>query len=252
VFQLTQQKLSFNSKDCGGSKYGLVRNLFKGLMSCPQCNEAIETKNTSYKCSDGTLHHYGHYLCVKSKNGCTNKGRIRVEDFEAEILFSIVHQDIFDQKPVKVNDELLGDGELSDMKELTAKLSTLNNQKTSLQKEIETEKGKSAVLNDAPKAIQVLKGQFNKPGEKLATTIEEAAERVIERAKRGEPKKVDLIKAYIKNEIRKRLSDTAERHRVRNMMSSIIRNISIKFGKTVSANIEFVTGKTITLNIANN
>jgi DNA invertase Pin-like site-specific DNA recombinase len=55
VFQLTQRKLEFNSKDCGGSKYGLVRNLFKGLLICPECNESIETKINTY-ISELTLH----------------------------------------------------------------------------------------------------------------------------------------------------------------------------------------------------
>ena len=44
TFLLTQERLRFNTKTRGGSKYGLVRNLFKGLVYCRQCGQVIETK----------------------------------------------------------------------------------------------------------------------------------------------------------------------------------------------------------------
>jgi DNA invertase Pin-like site-specific DNA recombinase len=79
-FQLVQQRLAFNVNNRGGSKYGIIRNLFKGLLFCADCGQAIETKINTYRNAQGSLNHYADYVCrgVKQKTGCTNIGRISV------------------------------------------------------------------------------------------------------------------------------------------------------------------------------
>jgi hypothetical protein len=66
VFQLVQNKLSFNVKCRGGSKYGMIRNLFKGLLFCSECGQQIETKIGTYKRVDGTVSHYADYISISA------------------------------------------------------------------------------------------------------------------------------------------------------------------------------------------
>lgn len=251
VFQLTQQKLAFNVKNRGGSKYGLVRNLFKGLMTCSECGQVIETKIGSYTNVKGTLNHYADYICrgVKHKNGCPNKGRVSVSEFEAKIFQSILNLDDFNKQTPQTNDaldelenklakiqngigrcmELLDSDGLADMKELSVKLARLNSERGQLLKSIETEKSKAAAIGNAPKTIGMLRDEFI----------------VWQRMTFGTK---EMIQDEL-NLIKKHLKPTEERQRIRNMMPSIFDGIQIKFGDEPKAFCRFVDGKTISLTI---
>ena len=250
-FQLAQQKLAFNVKNRGGSKYGLVRNLFKGLLTCSECGQVIETKIGSYENVKGTLNHYADYICrgVKHKNGCSNKGRVSVSEFEAGIFQSILNLDDFNQQTPQTNDvldelenklakiqngidrcmELLDSDGLADMKELSVKLARLNSERGQLLKSIETEKSKATAISNAPKTIGMLRDEFI----------------VWQRMTFGTK---EMLQDEL-NLIKKHLQPTEERQRIRNMMPSVIDGIQIKFGDEPKAFCRFVDGKTISLTI---
>ncbi len=251
VFQLTQQKLAFNVKNRGGSKYGLVRNLFKNLLTCAECGQVIETKIGSYRNVKGTLNHYADYICrgVKHKNGCSNKGRVSVSEFEARIFQSILNLDDFNKQTPQTNDaldelenklakiqngidrcmELLDSDGLADMKELTVKLARLNSERSQLLKSIETEKSKATAIRNAPKTIGMLRDEFI----------------VWQRMTFGTK---EMLQDEL-NLIKKHLQPTEERQRIRNMMPSVFDGIQIRFGDEPKAFCRFVDGKTISLTI---
>ena len=259
VFQLTQQKLAFNVKSRGGSKYGLVRNLFKHLLTCSECGQVIETKIGSYENVKGTTNHYADYICrgVKHKSGCSNKGRISVPEFEARIFQSILNLNDFSKQTPPPNDvlealenkfakiqtsigrcmELLDDDELADMKELSVKLARLNKEKGQLVKSIEAEKTKMTVSSNAPKAIEMLRDKFSNANAQVVNGVLQL--------KAVSKKMVDDELARIKEH----LKSTEERQRIRNMMPSIFEGIQIKFGNEPKACCRFVDGKTISLTI---
>jgi DNA invertase Pin-like site-specific DNA recombinase len=257
VFQLTQQKLAFNAKNRGGSKYGLVRNLFKNLLTCSVCGQVIETKIGSYKNVKGTTNHYADYICrgVKHKNGCTNKGRISVPEFEAAIFQSILNSDDFNKQPPQTNNileelenklakiqtgisrcvELLDNEELADIKELSVKLAQLNKEKGQLLKDIESEKNKMTAISNTPRAIGMLRKEFSNAFVVNGLPHPKA---VSEKIAQGEL-----------SQIKELLKSTEERQRIRNMMPSIFDGIQIKFDHEPKAFCQFVDGKKISLTI---
>ena len=259
VFQLTQQKLAFNVKNRGGSKYGLVRNLFKGLLTCSVCGQVIETKIGSYKNVKGTTNHYADYICrgVKHKSGCTNKGRVSVSEFEARIFQSILNLDDFNKQTPQSNDaldelenklakiqtgigrcmELLDRDELADMKELSVKLVRLNAEKGQLLKSIEAEKAKVTAISNAPQAIGMLREKFSNINAQVVNGVLHLKA---------------VSKKMVQDEfagIKEHLKSTEERQRIRNMMPSIFDGIQIRFGNEPKALCQFVNGKTISLTI---
>jgi DNA invertase Pin-like site-specific DNA recombinase len=257
VFQLTQQKLAFNVKNRGGSKYGLVRNLFKNLLTCSACGQVIETKIGLYKNVKGTTNHYADYICrgVKHKNGCTNKGRISVPEFEAAIFQSILNLDDFNKQPPQTNNileelenklakiqtgisrcvELLDNEELADIKELSVKLAQLNKEKGQLLKDIESEKNKMTAISNTPKAIGMLREEFSNAFVVNGLPHPKAVSEQIAQGELGQIKEL--------------LKSTEERQRIRNMMPSIFDGIQIKFGHEPKAFCQFVDGKKISLTI---
>jgi Resolvase, N terminal domain/Recombinase/Recombinase zinc beta ribbon domain len=280
VFQLIQTKLAFNVKSRGGSKYGMIRNLFKGLLFCSECGQQIETKIGSYKRVDGTMSHYADYICrgVKYGNDCKNKGRVSVKDFETKIISSIVRVDDFISAPLimsgnNILDELetklskvqtsidrcmtmLDDETLSDMKEITTKLSNLKSERGVIQKQIDTEKSKTVTVDEGNKSLQDMvdnlfpsKKSMTVDPEQMKADIKAAAQYVVEKVNRGKPKRVDLIKNLVRTEIQKRLSDKKQRETTRNMLPSIFQKVTIKFGEFAKAQCVFVDGKTVTVEI---
>lgn len=253
VFQLTQQKLAFNVKNRGGSKYGLVRNLFKGLLTCAECKQVIETKISTYRTVTGTVNHYADYICrgVKNKNGCTNKGRVNVGDFEAKMFQHILNLNDFTKQPVPTNDalnelenrlariqntigrymKLLDSDELADMKELSVNLARLNKEKAQLIKDIEAEKAKSAAVSSSPMVIEMLRDRFSN---KNAKTV-----RGVLHLKAVSKKMLDDELARIKVH----LHGTEDRKQIRNMMPTIFDGIRIQFGNEVKAFCRFVNGR---------
>ncbi|MEI8288323.1 MAG: recombinase family protein [Verrucomicrobiota bacterium] len=93
-YKKVQARLDFNVKNRGGSKYGLVRNLFKGLMFCDECGQVPELKMGMYRNVKGGLNHYAHYICrgVKQHTGCKNVGRVAVPSVELAIFESVLFQ----------------------------------------------------------------------------------------------------------------------------------------------------------------
>ena len=93
-YKKVQARLEFNVKSRGGSKYGLVRNLFKGLVFCAECGQVPELKLGTYRNVKGGLQHYAHYICrgVKQHTGCKNVGRVAVSSVELAIFESVLFQ----------------------------------------------------------------------------------------------------------------------------------------------------------------
>lgn len=254
VFQLAQQKLAFNVKNRGGSKYGLVRNLFKGLLTCAECGQVIETKIGSYKNVKGVTTHYADYICrgVKHKNGCPNKGRVSVPEFEARIFQSVLNLNDFNKRPPQTSDvleelenklakvqvgigrcvELLDNDELADMKELSEKLARLNKEKGELKKHIEEERNKVAAISSVPEAIGMLRDKFSNANAQVVN---------------GVLRLKAVCKQMVQDElarIKKHLQSTEERQRIRNMTPSIFASIRIDFSGQVKAHYQSVDGKT--------
>ena len=177
-FLLTQNKLQTNVKNRGGSKHGLVRNLFKGLLFCP-CENVIETKVGSYTNVKGSLNHYSHYICrgVKNKSGCTNKGRFYVSLFEQDIFAMVLGQspDELLFKPRTKAESATGKLELQLLKldadindtvkligkvklpQLDAQLTTFEKQKAELELKLKTEQAKEVSNNTTPLRVTKLK-----------------------------------------------------------------------------------------------
>ena len=265
VFQLAQQKLTFNIKNRGGSKYGLVRNLFKGLLTCAVCGQAIETKINTYRTVKGTVKHYADYICrgVKNKNGCTNKGRVSVADFEARMFQLFLNLKDFTEQPTTTNDalgelenklaktqnaigryiQLLNSDELADMKQLSANLARLNSEQAQLAKEIEAEKAKASVISNSPKVLELLRDKFRSG---FVTSMDldtgELVKEEIVLMPNDPAKAVKLMDDELAK-IKEHLSGTEQRKRIRNMMPSIFEGITIQFGKKVAAFGRFVDGR---------
>lgn len=271
-FQLVQVKLDFNAKRRGGSKYGLVRNLFRGIIYCSECGDTVETKFGTFKLVNGQISHYAHYICrgVKYHNGCKNKGRISVSELEKRVFVHILNLSELTNKPTVTADEvletlenklakvqmtidrlvgLLDDENLGDMAELTTKLGKLKMERVELQKQIEAEKGKVVTVNNGFQFVQQLKSYFIRPSDRLVKgdindpdTIKRAAQLALEKARNGEPMIHHRVKEYAYEQVAEYLKDTKHREELRNIMPSVIRNISLKFGDVVTANIELING----------
>jgi hypothetical protein len=269
TFRLTQQKLAFNVKNRGGSKYGLVRNLFKGLLTCAKCGQVIETKINTYRAVNGTLTHYADYICrgVKNKNGCTNKGRVSVSDFEAKMFQHVLNLNNFNEQSAPNNDALnelenklaktentigrymalLENDELTDMKQLSANLARLNKQQAQLQKAIEIEKAKASVVSSSPKVIELIRDRFRSGYEIVMD--EETGELVKEEIilMPNDPKAAMKLIDDELAKIKSHLKGTEERRRIRNMMPTVFDGIRIRFGNEVKAFCRFVDGRETTV-----
>jgi DNA invertase Pin-like site-specific DNA recombinase len=258
VFQLAQQKLAFNVKNRGGSKYGLVRNLFKGLLTCsnPKCGETIETKIGSYKNVKGTVNHYADYICrgVKNKNGCTNVGRASVSNFETRLFQSFLNLNQPTKTPPTnetLNElenrlakvqltigryvKLLNTDDLADMGELATNLGRLKKEKVQLTKDIETEKLKSEAAIETPKVMTMLRDRFSNKNAKVVDGVNRITA---------------VSKKMVQDEatrIKKHLSDNEERKRLKNMLPSVVSSISITFGDNCQAVCKLVNGETMKL-----
>ena len=238
-FLLVQNKLYQNVKNRGGSKYGLVRNLFKGLLYCHSCGQVIETKVGSYANAKGGLNHYSHYICrgVKNKNGCTNKYRFNVSDFEQDI-FAIVLKKTPDElllKPKAKTESMIGKLELELLKvnadmndtvsligkvklpQLESKLTELDKRKTEIEKQLEIENAKEVSINDAPVKITKLKDILDIKGDDMG----------------------ELDKAM--GEMIKVLSDTNKRKQLKNIMPDLFGRIELDFVKAES-HLTFTNG----------
>ncbi len=256
VFQLTQQKLAFNVKNRGGSKYGLVRNLFKGLLTCSECGQTIETKIGSYKNVKGTLNHYADYICrgVKNKNGCKNVGRVSVSNFEARLFQSFLNLNQPTKAPFTnetLNNlenrlakvqltigryvKLLDTDDLADMGELATNLTRLKKEKVQLTKDIEAEKLKSEAAVETPKVMTMLRDRFSNRNAKVVD---------------GVYRITAISKKVVQEEqarIKKHLSDNEERKRLKNMLPSVVDSIRITFGDNCQAECKLVNGDTMKL-----
>ncbi len=265
VFRLAQQKLAFNVKNRGGSKYGLVRNLFKGLLTCAECGQVIETKINTYRTVKGTLTHYADYICrgVKNKTGCANKGRVSVADFEARMFQIFLNLRDFVEQPPPTNNtlseledklaktqnaidrcmELLNSDELADMKQLSANLTRLNKEQAQLAKDIEAEKAKASVISNSPRVLELLRDKFRSGY--VSSWDEETGELVKEEIvlMPNDPAKAIQMMNDELAKIKEHLKDTEQRKRIRNMMPSIFEGITIRFGKRVEAIGRFVDGR---------
>ncbi len=263
VFQLTQNKLAFNTKDRGGSKYGFVRNMFKVLLFCSECGQTIETKISSYKNVKGTVNHYADYICrgVKNKNGCKNKGRVSVSELETKLFQSILNLDDFNKQPQPTNKRLhelenklakvqlsisrymtlLESNELADMGELTTNLGRLNKDKVQLVKDIELEKLKSSKLSNSPKVMELLRDTLKD------LEIENKDELIKKYGHYKEVSEDEMLKIIAGgNKPLYQLQNTETRKRIKNMLPSVIESIRITFGdNSCVADCQLVNGSKV-------
>ena len=222
-FQEVQQKLAFNVKRHGGSKLGLVRNLFRGLLFCPICEQVITIRSDAYKSVTGGIIQYTNYQCFgsKLKNGCSNKGRLPVIEFEKSFFdFVLPAQKIESSKksqtinqPLnnlenelakterKINQlfQMLEIKEISDMTELSVSLGKFKRQRESLKQSIQTEKNKVLAQDNIPQA---------------ALALWELRER-------------DILGLTV--------TDTKEREIIRNILPNLYKKITLEFGNPVKA-----------------
>jgi DNA invertase Pin-like site-specific DNA recombinase len=249
-FQLVQQRLSFNVSNRGGSKYGLVRNLFKGILVCAECGKLVEVKTSVVINAKKETVYYADYIChgVANKSGCKNKGRLNVKKFETRIIQSVVNPNEFVKEPIANN--ALNDLEnraakvgmsisryasmietegLLDMKELTANLSRLNKERAELNKAIEDEKGKNATVSNMPKVLKLICDEFKKfakAGTNGDLELSVSKERL--------EKEVTDVQDYLK--------DTETRKELRNQMPNLFSSIRLTFGDMPAASYETVNG----------
>lgn len=217
-FLSVKQKLAFNENNRGGSKYGLVRNLFKGLMTCSDCGGRIELVNVPYKNVAGEVIHYQNYLCagVLHKTKCSNKGRINVTKFETNFFDFIFMAKIHGLKQSKQenpkltelkNDfakvelkiqrvvKLLDNDDLQDMAELASSLTAWKKERETIKRNIEIEEAQSVSKDNAPKAAK------------------------------------SLLELKRKETLGETITDTEERTKARNLMPSLYQRITLKFGE---------------------
>ena len=199
------------------------------------------------------MNHYAHYICrgVKNKNGCTNNGRVPVADFEAKMFQHVLRLNDFNkQSAAPTNDtlnelenklarnqtaigrymKLLETDDLADMKELTANLSRLKAEQSTLVKDIDAEKAKSSVISNSPAVFQMLRDRFSNKNAK-----------VVDGVLRLTAVSKGMLDAELKR-IKDRLKDTEERKRIKNMMPTVFDGIRIQFGKEVKAFCQFLSG----------
>ena len=222
-FQKVQQRLVFNIKRHGGSKYGLVRNLFRGLLHCPICEQVITIRSDAYKSVTGEIIQYNKYQCfgVKLKNGCTNKGRFPVVKFEKAFFdFIMPAQKIESSKKSQTENQTLIDlenklakaerkinqlvqmletEELSDLAELSASLGRLKKHRESIKKSLQAEKSKLLSQDNIPQAAQA------------------------------------LWELHERHTLGETVTDTKEREYIRNILPSLYKLVTLEFGDRIKA-----------------
>ena len=180
-YKKVQTRLDINVKNRGGSKYGLVRNLYKGLAYCAECGQVLELKLGSYRDVKGGLNHYAQYICrgVKQHTGCTNEGRVAVSSVELAIFESVLfkhprelskedtHLDISQLKDLE-NElakvqltidrlaEMVADGDLQEVGALKDRLKARVKDRDILLKKINIEKNRVNQKTEFPKATSTL------------------------------------------------------------------------------------------------
>jgi DNA invertase Pin-like site-specific DNA recombinase len=236
-FQEVQQKLAFNIKRHGGSKLGLVRNLFRGLLYCPICGQVITLRSDAYKSVTGGIIQYTNYQCFgsKLKNGCTNKGRFPVSEFEKNFFdFILPAQKIESSKKSKtVNQplinlenelakterkinqlvEMLETEDLSDMAELSVSFGKFKKQREALKQSIQSEKNKVAARNNVPQAAQSL----------------------------WELRERHMLGLTV--------TDTKEREYIRNILPNLYKKVTLEFGAALKAAFHRQDGETDTMTL---
>lgn len=180
-FLLAQNKLDKNRINRGGSKFGIIQNVFKGLLFCSKCGYSIETKVTSYKAIDGKWRVYCHYACrgVIRHSSCDNVGRVRVDDFEKVVLSQALHYmddastdgnngnaeiEAMETEVLKIKKQI-GDTlslmDTLDLPEIKTKLEALQIKQKTLIKELANKRNSSAAMDEAPNAIATLRNLIN-------------------------------------------------------------------------------------------
>jgi len=185
-YKKAQARLEFNVKNRGGSKYGLVRNLFKGLVFCAGCGQVPELKLGTYRNVKGGLQHYAHYICrgVKQHTGCKNVGRVAVSNVELAIFESVLfqHPSNLANNEVKVDatrlneledkhakadlviarlSEMVMDPDLENLNDLKEKMKASVRERDALAKLIKAERNRVNQKTDFPKAAATLFSLFS-------------------------------------------------------------------------------------------
>lgn len=284
-FLVVQERLEFNTKTRGGSKYGLVRNIFKHLVYCQHCGQVVETKAGSYRNVKGGLNHYADYICrgVKHKNGCTNSGRMSVNDFEKFFFLSLLNE-LPENPPAKqIKDGKINDLELAlmkvrrqindatnligvlDMPQLRTKLEAFKNQETKFKSELENARKKQAVLEENPSNLQKLKSLFGIAHKSLDSLFDTIVGQVKEQVKDTTDTNKELndlmVEYYEKQldndieglgeKIADNLKDTAFRKELKALIPSVVSKVEFDFRKRKSI-VTMITGKQIGMRIPEN
>jgi DNA invertase Pin-like site-specific DNA recombinase len=246
MFRQAQHKLSLRINLGGHSKYGVVRNLFRGLLFCESCGAHLETYTTYYKSKKHGVSEYVNYRCNHSVKGkeCHNHGTLNVADFEAKMF------QVFMSVNPKTNDDGATNGKLTelenqlakvqisidrfmtltksdalaDMKEITSNLAELQNEKTKVMKEIESEKNKAVIIAHVPKALQLIREQLKNTNAGTITLV------------KGDALKRELI------QLKQHLAIDDNRQQLRNMMPDVFQKVTIRLGKRWFARCEMLDG----------
>jgi hypothetical protein len=199
----------------------------------------IETKVGSYANVEGGLNHYAHYICrgVKNKNGCTNKFRFNVSDFEQDIFAIVLEKSPAELlfKPKDKAESVCGKLELELLKvnadlndtvsligkvklpQLETKLTELDKRKNAIEEQLKIESAKETSMADTPLKLAKLKEIIDANDDDI-TELDKAM--------------TEMIKA---------LSDTNKRKQLKNIMPDLFSRIELDFVKAES-HLTFANG----------
>ena len=225
-FSDTQTKLELNVKNRGGSKYGFIRNLFKGLCFCAECGQVLEVKIDSYTNVKGGLNHYAHYICrgVRQKTGCKNTGKVVVANVESAIFAYVLRKLPADLTASPVKESKL----LADYEAELANNNLLIARYTEILAEPELSDMKHIIegMKKAKQSVAGLTAKINQERMQLGQiqNMPEAANRLREHLLNGE---WDLdIPAFNKAF---GVADTEQRKMIKNIMPSVFSRLDFRF-----------------------
>jgi len=227
-FQATQSKLAFNVRNRGGSKYGLVRNLFKGLLFCAECGQPMETKIGTYMSVKGKVNHYTDYICrgVKQKTGCNNAGRISVNLVELAIFENVLFKHPLNllEKPKPGNSQLV------ELENQLAKTQIVINRLTDMTTDVvlQDETGLKDKLKQAVSDKEVLLAQLKLEKAKTAKfeelpTVVNTLNSLLTFDDRYAKEAAEWIKAYVDFN-----NDKEKRRMLKNLMADIFERITLR------------------------
>lgn len=234
IFLKIQSRIEHNATKRGGSKVGNVPNLFRGLIRCACCGNDVGVRMATVK-----GHPYSYMQCRKSQvNICTDKTIWKMNELEERIFAFVLEKtpdELLEKPKSKGNENAVARlkldlnktkiaiqrtvamlDEITDMPELSAKLTELDSKRKLLQQQIAQEESKSAAIASTPATIVKFKSLMKGVDYQA---LDEAA-----------------------NSIPERLSDNKVREELRNILPDFIKSITCNLVKW-EYDVEFVNGE---------